>query len=161
MDVVDLFNKVRDIPLRMPQKLGEEVLTCWGKHRKLFALLNQYGFKVRYRVCEFSWKEQKLPSEILKIPHKEIENHLYLEINLSDKWVILDCTMDFKMPKFNEWDGRSDCNLGVIPDKLFNPMESSFLEKQEPFKFEEIFKQDKEFFVALNKFYDSLREMNK
>jgi hypothetical protein len=66
--------------------------------------------------------------------------------------------MDSKFPKFNEWDGKSDCKLGVNPEKIFTPLESSFLEKQEPFKFEEIFKQNKEFFIALNKFYDSLRK---
>ena len=157
MDALYLFKKIRDLPLKMPESSDEEVFTCWGKHRKLFVLLNQAGFKVRYRVCEFLWSEQKFPKEIIEISHKDKENHLFLEINLNDKWVIVDCTMDSKLPKFNDWDGKSDCKLGVNPKKIFTPLESSFLEKQEPFLFEEIFKQNREFFKKLNKFYESLR----
>lgn len=158
MDALALFNQIRDKPLKMPESLQEEVFTCWGKHRELFALLNQAGYKVRFRVCEFIWIEQKLPENILKIPHKEEENHLFLEININDKWIIIDCSMDSKLPKFNDWDGKSDCKLSVNQRKIFTPAESSFLEKQEPFKFEENFKQNREFFKALNKFYDSLRK---
>lgn len=161
MDALTLFNQVRDLPFRVPESVNEEVFTCWGKHRKLFALLNRAGYKVRFRVCSFLWSEQKIPAEILKIPHKEEENHLYLEINLNNKWVLIDCTMDSKFPKFNDWDGKTDCKHGVNPKKIFTPLESSFLEKQEPFKFEEIFKANKEFFKELNKFYESLRQQKK
>lgn len=158
MEALKLFNFVRDMPLRVPESLDEEIFTCWGKHRKLFLLLNKAGYKVRYRVCEFSWSEQRIPEEILKISHKDIENHLFLEIELDGKWIVLDCTMDSKFPVFNEWDGKSDCKLGVKPRKTFTPLESSFLEKQEPFHFEDIFKQNKDFFIALNKFYESIRK---
>lgn len=158
MDLISIFNSVRDIPFKLPESLEEENNTCWGKHRKLFLLLNQAGQKVRFRVCEFNWKEQKLPEEITNLPHKEQEYHLFLELNVNDKWLVIDCTMDSKLPKFNTWDGKSDCNLGVKPTKIFTPLESSFLEKQEPFKFPEIFRQNKEFFKQLNKFYDSLRK---
>ena len=158
MDAITLFNQVRDIPFSVPETFEEENNACWGKHRKLFLMLNQAGFKVRFRVCEFEWKDQKIPEEILKIPHQEVENHLYLEININDKWLVVDCTMDSKMPKFNTWYGKSDCNLGVNPKKIFTPLESSFLEKQEPFKIEEIIRKNKEFFKALNVFYDSLRK---
>jgi hypothetical protein len=158
MDAISLFNQIRELPLKLPESLNEENFTCWGKHRKLFALLNQAGYSVRYRVCEFAWSDHNFPKEILNIKHKDIENHLFLEININNVWVVVDCTFDSKMPKFNSWDGKSNCELAVKPRKIFTPVESSFLEKQQAFKFEEDFRQNKDFFIALNKFYDLIRK---
>lgn len=158
MDLISTFNKIRDIPLRMPESTGDENNTCWGKHRKLFILLNQAGLKVRYRVCEFSWSEQNFPKNILALPHEDKDNHLFLEAEIDGKWRVIDCSNDFQLPEYNNWDGKSDCDLGVYHDKIFTPMESSFLEKQEPFKFPEKLKKNLEFFKEVNKFLDSLRK---
>ena len=59
MDIVSLFNSVRDIPYRIPLDPEEEDRCCSGKHEKLFNLLKKEGFKVRYRVCVFLWSSLK------------------------------------------------------------------------------------------------------
>jgi hypothetical protein len=158
MDLISIFNKVRDIPLRMLESSKDEDQRCWGKHRKLFTLLNQAGLKVRYRVCEFSWSEQKFPKEVLNFVKQDREYHLFLEAEIGGKWVIIDCSNDFRLSQYNKWDGKSDCELGVIPDKILATIESSFIEKQEPFKREEILAKNLEFYKAANKFLDSIRQ---
>lgn len=158
MDLISIFTKIRDIPLRMIESSKDEDQRCWGKHRKLFILLNQAGLRVRYRVCEFSWSEQKFPKEILKLVKQDKEYHLYLEAEIGGKWTIIDCSNDFRLPEYNNWDGKTDCELGVICDKILTYTESSFIEKQEPFKREELLAKNRDFYIAANKFLDSIRK---
>jgi hypothetical protein len=43
-------------------------------------------------------------------------------------------------------------------NKILTPLESSFIEKQEPYKFREIFEKNSAFFREANRFLDSLRK---
>jgi hypothetical protein len=84
MDLITIFNKIRDIPLTFPKGLDEEDKRCWGKHRKLFALLNNVGLKVRYRICEFNWSKQRFPPNILSLVKQDLDYHLFLEAQIND-----------------------------------------------------------------------------
>ena len=127
MNLVSLFNSIRDTPYKIPLKWGEEDNCCSGKHEKLFKLLKKHGYKVRYRVCVFLWSSLNLPPELVKIPHEDDCTHTYLEIFLDNDWKTLDATWDSKLRKLfhiNEWDGKSNTETAVKPTKNFSPQKS-------------------------------------
>ena len=127
MDLILAFNSIRDIPYKIPLSSDEVDACCSGKHEKLFKLLIDRGYKVRYRVCAFVWSSLNLPSELEKIPHDDYCTHIYLEINLGGKWEILDATWDKGLKRIfhvNEWDGKSDTEIAVKPIKIFSPQKS-------------------------------------
>ncbi len=53
MDIRDEFTKIRDIPYRIPLSSEEEDQCCTGKHKRLFGVLQEAGYKIRWRVCTF------------------------------------------------------------------------------------------------------------
>lgn len=127
MDLIFTFNSIRDIPYKILLKGGDEDNCCSGKHQKLFNLLKNEGYKVRYRVCVFLWSSLNLPSELAKVPHDDDCTHTYLEIELNNTWKILDVTWDKQLNHLfpiNEWDGKSDTKIAVKPTRIFNPQKS-------------------------------------
>ena len=127
MDLVSIFNSIRDIPYRIPLRWNEEDNCCSGKHEKLFKLLIKKDCKVRYRVCVFLWGELNLPPDLEKIPHDNDCTHTYLEINIGGDWKILDATWDKNLKRLfhiNEWDGKSNTELAVKPIRIFSPEKS-------------------------------------
>ncbi len=122
-----IFNSIRDIPYRIPLKWKEEDNCCSGKHERLFKLLTERSYKVRHRVCVFSWSSLGLPPELEKIPHDDDCTHSYLEINIKGKWKVLDATWDKGLKNIfhvNEWDGKSGTEIAVKPIKIFSPRKS-------------------------------------
>ena len=157
-ELINLFAKIREIPLRNPEFVADEDNRCWGKHRKLKKLLENKGYKVRYRIVSFKWAEQRFPKEILAIPHREEDYHLFLEININNKWTIIDASNDAKLPDYNDWDGETDCKISLKYKKLFSPSESKIIEAEERGKFNELYKENKDFYIAVNKFFQSIRK---
>ncbi|MBN2051892.1 hypothetical protein JW756_00130 [Candidatus Woesearchaeota archaeon] len=159
MDAIIIFNRIRDIPLRMPEFIGDDDYRCWGKNRKLHSLLRKEGYEVRFRVCEFNWPEQKLPAEIIKKCPFQKDQHLFLEIKVDGEWHILDCSNDSQLPKHNVWDGKADCQVDVKYSKIFSPGESIKLENEEKMFFKKNFLKYKDFFILFNKFLDEVRNL--
>ena len=158
MKVVDLFNSIRDLPLRFPEKMDDEDLRCWGKHRKLYKLLTENGFKVRYLVCDFLWSKQKIPPNLLAIPHMDKDKHLFLEIRLNNKSIMLDCSNDSKLPDYNKWDGKSNCKIAVNYTRIHSPQDSAVLEAEELSYHENLLRRNYEFYKSMNRFFDALRK---
>jgi len=158
MDIIQVFEKIRDLPFHCPESLEDKDYRCWGKTRILYAELRKMGFEVRFRVCEFKWAEQRIPKEITSKSPDEIGQHLFLEIKLSDNWIVLDCTNDSKLPKFNKWDGKSNCEIAVKYAKMHTPEESQRLEQIEHEEFKENFEKYKEFYIKTNEFFEKLRK---
>lgn len=159
MDTIQLFNKIRDLPYYCPESLEDNDYRCWGKNRLLFQELKNQDFEIRFRVCDFLWSEQRIPKEITSKSPKDLDQHLFLEIKLNNQWIILDCSNDSKLPVYNNWDGKSNCQIAVKYKKIYSPEESKKLEEQERVKFINEFNQHKELYFLMNKFFDKLRLM--
>ena len=122
-ELVRIFEKIRDVPYRIPLTLKEEDNCCSGKHEKLYKILIQEGYDVRYKVCVFLWESMNLPENLKNIPHEKDCTHTYLEINIDGDWKILDATWDVGLEGIfhvNRWDGKSDTEIAVKPIKIFD-----------------------------------------
>jgi hypothetical protein len=162
MELISVFNSIRDIPYRIPLKWEEEDNCCSGKSKKLFDLLTKKGYKVRYRVCIFLWSSLNLPPELKRISHSNNCTHTYLEINIDGDWKILDATWDVGLKKIfhiNEWDGKSDTEIAVKPVKIFTPKRSLEIVSNQN---EEIINKDLEingkFYKCFNEWLDENRK---
>jgi len=159
MESIKIFNQIRDLPFHCPESLEDKDYRCWGKNRILFEELKKNNFEVRFRVCDFLWSEQKIPRGITLKSPKDLDKHLYVEIKIDNKWVLLDCSNDSKLPSYNTWDGKSNCEIAVKYTKIYSPEESKEIEEQEKTEFINNFNQYKEFYISMNKFFDKLRLM--
>ncbi|MDO8667815.1 MAG: hypothetical protein Q7K35_01820 [bacterium] len=127
MSIIKEFEKVRDIPYRIPLSLEEPDECCTGKAEKLFKILKRGGYDVIYRLCTFRWSDLNLPKEIQGVSHDDESSHTYIEINVDGEWKIVDATWDKKLDgtfKINKWDGKSDTEIAVKCIKFLSPEES-------------------------------------
>lgn len=158
MNVIEIFNSVRDVPYHCSESKKDVDYSCWGKHRLLYDKLKRAGYTVRYRVCEFRWDELKFPKEISKKAPKKTDFHLYLEIELDGKWIILDCSNDKALGRYNEWDGKSDTEFQVKCKRILSPEESAKIEKSNRENYDKTLEEYHELCVAINKFLDKIRK---
>jgi hypothetical protein len=163
MDIVEEFNKVRDIPYRIPLSLEEPDECCSGKAVMLFDRFKAGGYEARYRLCTFRWGDLKLPEEIQAVPHDEDSSHTYLEINLSGKWIIVDATWDKKLSgvfNINEWDKKSDTEIAVPAKEILSPEKSlAYIEYiSAPEAIAADLKLNGEFYRAFNAWLETIRK---
>lgn len=126
--IIEEFEKIRDIPYRIALSPDEISDDCLGKAKRLLEIFNKYGYEARYRVCKIRWSSLNLPKEIANLPHSDGCSHTYLEVFIGDKWVIVDPTWDKGLKAIfhiNEWDGKSDNEIAIIPLETLSPEESS------------------------------------
>lgn len=157
MKAKEIFTRVRNIPYHCPEFLEDKDNRCWGKNRKLYNLLKENNYKVRFRVCDFYWSKQKFPKQIISLVQEDLDKHLFLEIKINDKWVVLDSSNDSKLPEFNSWDGNTNCKVAVNYEKVYSPEESIILEEQEKEGFKKIFPKYKELYIKINQFLNKIR----
>lgn len=162
MNLISLFNSIRDIPYRIALNWGEESNDCGGKHEKLFNLLTKEGREARYRVCAFLWSSLNLPPELESTPHDNDCTHTYLEIKINGGWKILDATWDKGLKnlfQINEWAGKSATAIAVKPIKIFTPRKSLEIVKGQN---EEVIKKDLqvngEFYKKFNEWLEKNRK---
>jgi hypothetical protein len=166
MDAITCFKFVRDIPYRIPTAIDEADYCCLGKHKILHVLLSSLGLQVRFRACAFLWSSLDLPEEVKRIPHKDVCIHRYVEVfnREQNKWIIVDATWDKGLSskfKINEWDGKSDTELAVKPVKIYDENRSKeFIEIDTKLIIEDL-KANGEFYKAVNKWLESIREVIK
>jgi hypothetical protein len=162
MNLISIFESIRDIPYKIPLNWGEEDNCCSGKHEKLLNILKKKGFKVRYRVCVFFWSSLDLPTELEKIPHDDNCTHTYLEIKIGNDWKILDATWDTGLSKLfhiNKWDGKSNTEIAVKPTKIFTPQKSLEIVKNQNEKLiNKDLKINGEFYGCFNEWLDKNRK---
>jgi hypothetical protein len=161
VDIISIFNNIRDLPYKIPLSLNEEDVCCSGKHKILKDILIKHGYKARYRVCSFQWDSINLPPDILNIPHENFSTHVYLEIFINGKWLDMDTTWDSGLKSIfpiNEWDGNQ--NIIAVPViKKFSLKKSQEIMNNEDK--EEIIKDLKingEFYKALNNWFTKIRK---
>ncbi|QQG39692.1 MAG: hypothetical protein HYS81_04975 [Candidatus Aenigmatarchaeota archaeon] len=162
---IRLFKTVRDIPYRIAVG-SEQDYCCSTKAAMLDKLLQTTGLRSRHIVCYFRWEDFDIPKDIIALPHEDPETHEYLEVWIPEKtaWAKVDATWDSRIRNMKipiaEWDGLSDTKLAVSPLKTLSPENSTkFIdnETQDRDAYEAYMEKNREFFVALNGWLDSMR----
>jgi hypothetical protein len=166
MTSIEIFHQVRDIPYRIPLSLdeteGEYGGSCLYKVELLKKLLESEGLECRYRICTFLWSQLNLPEEIMKTEHNDRGEHVWLEVWINNKWIILDPSWDIGLAKIfsiNSWDGISDTNLAVKLIEILDVSTSADIMDFD--NYEEAFLADLEingeFYKSLNNYFDKIR----
>jgi hypothetical protein len=126
-NIIEAFKTIRDMPYKIPLALDEKDVCCSGKHKMLKDLFAKKGLEARYRICSFLWSSIDLPEKVSRIPHNDNSTHVWLEVFINNKWVVVDATWDSGLKKIfhvNEWDGRSNTEPAVKPIEIFSPQKS-------------------------------------
>jgi hypothetical protein len=162
MDLIKIFNNVRDIPYRIPLNYEEEDNCCSGKSEKLLKMFSENGIKARYRVCIFLWQDLNLPADLIKIPHDLDCTHSFVEVFLNGSWKKIDATWDISLSEIfhiNIWDGKSSTKIGVKPIKTFTPKKSmSIMSNQSKEVIENDLSRNREFYKAFNDWLEKIRK---
>jgi len=158
LDLIKLFEKIRDLPLYNPEFKEDIDNRCWSKHRKLKKLFEKEGIRSRYIVCSFKWSEQRFPKEIINLPHDDRDYHLFLEVLMNNKWVVIDASNDSKLPEFNKWDGKNNCKIAVSYIKIFSPEESEKIEEDERKSNLHKIEKNSKFYKEVNIFLNRIRK---
>lgn len=108
-EIIEEFNKIRDQPLDVIKN------RCWEKNTKLKEYFDNKGYKAKCKICSFRWSEQKLPVELIELPHEDLDYHLFLSVKINGLKLIVDASNDSFLPEYNIWDGKTDCKLAVHP----------------------------------------------
>lgn len=158
---IKIFEIVRDIPYHIGLD-GEQDYCCATKTPLLMLALSP--LKTRYKVCDFRWDDLPLPKKILKLHHEPIDTHAYLEVYVPERgvWVALDPTLDSglgKHLKIAKWDGLSSTSLAVNALRVWPDSEvRKDLSTDGLFpKNERYFGDDREFLMAVNNYFESIR----
>lgn len=127
MNISEEFNKVRDIPYRIPLTLDKPDHCCTGKAEMLVNIFTTAGYNARYRVGICRWIDLHLPTEIQNIPHDDNTSHTFCEININGEWKVVDATWDKGLQEtfdVNEWDEKSDMKLAFPNQEILSPEKS-------------------------------------
>ncbi len=159
--LIEEFKKVRDIPYYIPLNVNENDLCCSGKHRILAKKFSDLGYKIRYRVCSFSWDTLISQKDIISVPHENQCTHVFLEIMLENKWVIIDATWDKGLSQIfhiNDWDGKSNTKIAVPVLEIYSPEKSEeIMENENADVIEKDLKINGEFYKSFNNYLNSVR----
>jgi hypothetical protein len=162
MDIVEIFDSVRDIEYRIPLAAEEEDRCCSGKSEMLLGRLRRNGYEARPRICYFLWSDLQIPEKVLNVPHDNECSHEYVEVHIDGRWVIADATWDIGIGKafhVNHWDGKSDTIVAVKAIRTLTPEESEVCIRNEASKeaMEADLKKNGMFYKAFNDWLEELR----
>lgn len=160
-DLTTLFGSIRDIPYRIPLSLEEEDCACVGKNQKLMNALQELGYEVRWRICDFRWSDLPIPKNVLVIPHDDEAQHAYLEVKLEGEWKTVDATWDAGLHRVldvADWDGLSATPIAVPCSATLSPEESAKLMSAiDTEAIQHDLGRNGEFYKALNDWLDKVR----
>lgn len=161
--IIKIFETVRDMPYSIPLNLKEEDFCCSGKHKILKSLFAEQNLEVRYRVCSFLWSSINLPEKVSNISHGDYCTHVYLEVLIDGKWVVVDATWDKKIEDIfhvNEWDGKTNTKIAVEPVEIFSLKKSEdIMNCEDDKKILNDLKKNSQFYEAFNKWLEGIRKM--
>ena len=168
-----LFERVRDIPYGdIGSRDAFDVYknnkgTCSGKHELLKEIYSELGIKTKDFIAMHKFNDMPVsfPPEIKEILNRTIitDPHNFFKILVNGNWVSVDVTWDkplkrFGFPVNENWDGKTDMQICVVPTKIFevsNPIESK---KQKIAKFsEEVQIERKLFLKKMTEWLDKAR----
>jgi len=148
-ELIEKFEKIRNEPLDVENN------RCWEKHIKLKKIFEDLGYETEYRVCSFLWSEQRIPKKIIDMIQEDLDYHLYLEVEINGLKLVIDASNDFLLPEYNIWDGKSSCNICVVPKEFINENIEEIIQNQLNKKYSS---EQINFFKEVNLFFDSLRK---
>jgi len=157
-----LFITVRDIPYRIPLKFDDPNNSCHGKSILLNDLLKSYGYSSRIMLCTFKWSQLRIDDTCKSLVVKDMEYHYFIELNLDGRWIRLDTTIDSGLGKrlpVNDWDGKSDTKITVVPIRFLSEKESSkiFRSSLSEKYFASKIKANGSLYKRLNEVYENIR----
>lgn len=161
-NLISEFNRVRDIPYRIPLAEDEPDHCCSGKTDMLMTAFKAAGYRVRQIICLFKWSDLSLPEEILSAKHDDNASHTYFEAEIGGKWVKIDPTWDPGIRSVfhvNEWDGKSDTPIAVPATETLSPDKSAeFLARcNAPEAVRDDLAANGEFYKAFNEYLEKAR----
>lgn len=170
---IKLFEKVRDIPYgnigsRDPKDVFEKNKgTCSGKHELLKELYLELGIEVKDFIAMHKFNDLKInfPNAVEEILNRTeiIDPHNFFKIKINGNWITIDITWDKPLKKLGfpvteNWDGKSDTQLCVVPIQIIeaeNPIE---LKKQKISELPEQVQKDRKLFLKkLTEYLDKFR----
>lgn len=161
MDLGQLFLAERNIPYNIPLSCTQVDHCCSGKHERLMKAFKDAGVDCRYRVCWFRWSDLSLPAEVASISHENDCTHVYLEINVDDRWLVVDATWDPGLVRFfpiNNWVPDQDMIVAVPVTKTLSPSESAdYMSKITTHDIEADLEKHREFYQAFNNWLSQVR----
>jgi hypothetical protein len=84
MNLIEIFNQVRDIPYKISLSLEEKEDkfggSCVYKVEVLKNLFEENNLTCRYRVSSFLWSNLNLPKEVIQYEHDDNATHVWLEV---------------------------------------------------------------------------------
>lgn len=161
MNIISIFNIIRDIPYEIPIKINDDDKCCNWKHILFKLILEKLWYKVRFRVCSFYWDSLNLPKELININHKNYSTHVYLEVLINNKWIDVDLTWDSWLKdifEINNWDWKNNTKITVEIVEKFSLSKSKMIMSTDDS--EEILKDLKinwNFYNSLNNYLDKIR----
>ena len=151
-ELIKEFEKIRDEPLNVINN------RCWEKNLRLNKLLENLGYKVKLKVCSFKWSEQNIPKEIIDMPHEDLDYHAYLIVKINGLKLMVDASNDSLLSKYNNLDGKSNCEICVNPKCFAEENIEDIINKKLNEKHSE---KQFNFLSEVNIFFESLRKNHK
>lgn len=152
--LISIFNKIRDIPYKIPTTTGEVDCCCSGKHIMLKKEFEELGYECKYRVCSFRWSDLNLSNDLNRVAHENNSTHVYLEVKIGNEWKNVDATWDRGLScilPVNEWNGESDTKIAVPVVELFSDEESVKIMTNDDIEIiKDDLKKNGEFYIAFN-----------
>ncbi len=160
--IITLFEKVRDIPYgsigsRDPFEVyRNNTGTCSGKHELLKALYKAMGVETQDYIAMHRFADMKIeyPENIRAILERSdiIDPHNFFKIKTGDQWVNVDVTWDkplkeFGFPVNEDWDGKSDMEICVVPLSITQTEDPIGFKKQELSKLPQNVQDDRLLFL--------------
>lgn len=123
MKIIAEFERIRDIPYRIPLSTQEIDQCCSWKAKMLKAILESQWYEVKYRICSFRRSDMNLPDNVSSVEHEDLSSHVYLEVLINKKWINVDPTRDIKIKNVlpvETWNWKESTGIAVKPLELFD-----------------------------------------
>lgn len=157
-----IFERIRDIPYRLPEFSGDEAPQCAYKSYRLKQELENLGYEVTVCVAEMDWSKTLFPKPVIDLyPVHIVPTHMYLNILEDGVWRPLDASWDKNLGHAGfpiaEFDGCNSPGLPLV--KIYNSQEQETCLKywSEPDHIKAYFLAAGLFLEAANKWLASIR----
>lgn len=162
-NLIKIFEKIKNINYEIPIEYNLQNSSCSWKAILLKNELEKLWIKSNFRVCSFYWKDLNLPIEILNVSHDDFSTHVYLEIELHWKNIILDPTWDNWLKNIfsvNNWDWKSNTTIAVKVIDLYSIEKSNNIMKNlNKLDFDKHIEKNKLFYKEINLYFKKIRNI--